>query len=138
MCWTVAINAQSRVHYLATPSLQTLLPGFAVPAQVYHMVPYIKLMKSKVGSVQVNGLPFVAFDAGGVLELFDYAANPQAIVWDPSGPALAARLQKVLTDGQMQTVQLHEHFLNGRERWLEWHTDFAVNTLRLQEASHLL
>ena len=56
--------------------------------------------------LQVNKYPFVSFDAGGVLELFDYNAHPQSIVWEATATALAARLQEVMEAGQMQTCAI--------------------------------
>ena len=83
--------------------------------------------------LQVNSIPFVSFDAGGVLELFDYSSYPQSIVWDATAAALASRLQEVLAAGRMQTVQLHPAFLAGRQRWLQWHADYAANMPALQQ-----
>ena len=89
---------------------------------------------------QVNGIPFVACDSGGVVEMFDHTAYPQSIIWQAGPGALAARLQEVLSAGEMPTVQLRDHFLTGRQRWLQWHAAFADNMTRFEEvrasASH--
>ena len=41
---------------------------------------------------QVKGIPFLAFDAGGVLELFDHHQYPDNIVWDPTAEGLSQRI----------------------------------------------
>ena len=83
--------------------------------------------------LQVNSIPFVGFDAGGVLELFDYTLHNQSIVWEATAEALSVRLQDILAAGQMQTVQLHEKFLTGRQRWLQWHAAYSANMTQMQK-----
>ena len=45
--------------------------------------------------MQVKGIPFLAFDAGGVLELFDHHQYPDNIVWDPTAEGLSQRIAEV-------------------------------------------
>jgi hypothetical protein len=43
----------------------------------------------------VKGIPFVVFDAGGVLEMFDHRTHPDNVVFEPTLEALAYRLNSV-------------------------------------------
>lgn len=43
--------------------------------------------------MQVKGIPFLVFDVGGVLEMFDPSQNREAVVWEPTLDALYAKLQ---------------------------------------------
>ena len=45
--------------------------------------------------LQVKGIPFLAFDAGGVLELFNHHDYPNNIVWDPTAEGLSQRIAEV-------------------------------------------
>ena len=45
--------------------------------------------------VQVMGIPFVAFDAGGVLEMFSGKLHPDNVVLEPTLEALSLKLNKV-------------------------------------------
>jgi hypothetical protein len=47
------------------------------------------------GWLQVKGIPFVVFDAGGVLEMFDHRQHPDNVVFEPTLEALASRLNGV-------------------------------------------
>ena len=49
--------------------------------------------------LQVKGIPFLAFDAGGVLELFDHHEYPDNIVWDPTAEGLSQRIAEVRAPG---------------------------------------
>lgn len=42
---------------------------------------------------QVKGIPFLAFDAGGVLEMFDQTANEDAVILEPSISALYTKIK---------------------------------------------
>ncbi len=44
-------------------------------------------------SSQVKGIPFLVFDVGGVLEMFDQATNQAAVIADPSIKALHGKLK---------------------------------------------
>lgn len=48
--------------------------------------------------MQVKGIPFLVFDVGGVLEMFDQNINPEAVVWEPTIDALYAKLHSELPD----------------------------------------
>lgn len=41
------------------------------------------------------GIPFVAFDAGGVLELYNGKLHPDNVVLEPTLEALSVKLNKV-------------------------------------------
>ena len=41
------------------------------------------------------GIPFVAFDAGGVLEMFSGKLHPDNVVLEPTLEALSVKLNKV-------------------------------------------
>ena len=41
---------------------------------------------------QVKGIPFLVFDVGGVLEMFDEADNTDAVVKEPTIDSLYAKL----------------------------------------------
>ncbi len=43
----------------------------------------------------MKGIPFVVFDAGGVLEMFDHRTHPDNVVFEPTLEALAYRLNSV-------------------------------------------
>ena len=45
--------------------------------------------------LQVMGIPFVAFDAGGVLEMFSGKLHPDNVVLEPTLEALSVKLNKV-------------------------------------------
>lgn len=42
---------------------------------------------------QVKGIPFLAFDAGGVLEMFNQTANEDAVILEPSISALYTKIK---------------------------------------------
>lgn len=44
---------------------------------------------------QVKGIPFVAFDAGGVLEMFSGKQHPDNVVLEPTLDALTSKLRHV-------------------------------------------
>lgn len=83
--------------------------------------------------LQVHGMPFVTCDSGGVVEMFDHAAHPEAVIWEASAEALSRRLQTILNNGQFSTVKLYDHFLTGRQQWLDWHAAFAANKTQFEE-----
>jgi hypothetical protein len=78
-----------------------------------------------VGCLQVKGIPFLAFDAGGVLEMFDPKEFEDNVVFEPTLAALKRKLAHVVSHGRIKTVQLAEHITTGRQQWLQWHADFA-------------
>lgn len=45
--------------------------------------------------LQVKGIPFLAFDAGGVLEMFDGKIHKDNVVLEPTLAALTAKLKQV-------------------------------------------
>ena len=45
--------------------------------------------------MQVKGIPFLAFDAGGVLEMFDSKVHKDNVVFEPTLGALSAKLNEV-------------------------------------------
>lgn len=49
------------------------------------------------GCLQVKGIPFLAFDAGGVLEMFDGKVHKDNVVLEPTLNALSAKLNEVHT-----------------------------------------
>jgi hypothetical protein len=77
--------------------------------------------------IQVKGIPFLAFDAGGVLEMFDAKEFEDNVVFEPTLAALKRKLAHVVERGRIKTVQLAEHITTGRQQWLQWHADFADN-----------
>lgn len=76
---------------------------------------------------QVKGIPFLVFDAGGVLEMFDPKEFEDNVVFEPTLAALKRKLAHVVERGRIKTVQLAEHITTGRQQWLQWHADFADN-----------
>ena len=47
---------------------------------------------SKSVCLQSRGIPFLVFDVGGVLEMFDPRENKGIVVWEPTAEALTAKL----------------------------------------------
>ena len=47
--------------------------------------------------VQVKGIPFLAFDAGGVLEMFDSKEFSDNVVFEPTLAALKRKLSSVVS-----------------------------------------
>ena len=45
--------------------------------------------------MQVKGIPFLAFDAGGVLEMFDGKVHRDNVVLEPTLAALTSKLSEV-------------------------------------------
>ena len=45
--------------------------------------------------LQVKGIPFLAFDAGGVLEMFNGKTHKDNVVLEPTLAALTAKLKEV-------------------------------------------
>jgi len=87
------------------------------------------------GLVQVKGIPFLVFDAGGVLEMFDSKEFSDNVVFEPTLAALKRKLAHVVERGRIKTVQLAEHITTGRQQWLQWHADFAESLPRLIQAN---
>lgn len=50
---------------------------------------------SSLAQMQVKGIPFLAFDAGGVLEMFDGKIHRDNVVFEPTLAALSAKLSEV-------------------------------------------
>ena len=46
--------------------------------------------------LQVKGIPFLVFDAGGVLEMFDSKAFADNVVFEPTLAALKRKLSSVV------------------------------------------
>ncbi|KAK9805857.1 hypothetical protein WJX73_008965 [Symbiochloris irregularis] len=78
-----------------------------------------------VAEAAVKGIPFLVFDVGGTLEMFNGKAHPQNVVLEPSLEALTAKLSEVLHQGKIRSVKLNDAVTNGRQLWLQWHADFA-------------
>ena len=85
---------------------------------------------------QVKGIPFLVFDAGGVLEMFDPKEFSDNVVFEPTLAALKRKLSHVVERGRIKTVQLAEHITTGRQQWLQWHADFAESLPQLIQVSH--
>ena len=51
-----------------------------------------------VCALQVKGIPFLAFDAGGVLEMFDPKEFSDNVVFEPTLAALKRKLSFVVSD----------------------------------------
>ena len=85
----------------------------------------------QMGQSQVKGIPFLVFDAGGVLEMFDPKEFSDNVVFEPTLAALKRKLAHVVERGRIKTVQLAEHITTGRQQWLQWHADFAESLPRL-------
>jgi hypothetical protein len=96
----------------------------------WHLRPICKLMCKWV-KPQVKGIPFLVFDAGGVLEMFDPKEFSDNVVFEPTLAALKRKLAHVVERGRIKTVQLAEHITTGRQQWLQWHADFAESLPRL-------
>jgi hypothetical protein len=76
-------------------------------------------------SAQVKGIPFLVFDAGGVLEMFDPREFEDNVVFEPTLAALKRKLAAVVAHGRIKTVELAEHITTGRQQWLQWHADLS-------------
>ena len=77
---------------------------------------------------QIKNIPFLVFDAGGVLELFDHEDFADNVIKYATSEALAHRLDEVLTTGSLTTVKLAEEVTTGQQKWLQFHEDFAQRT----------
>lgn len=75
--------------------------------------------------LQVKAIPFLIFDAGGVLELFDHEEFKEIVVKYATADALASKIDEVLTSGALTTIKLAESVTNGHQRWLQFHEDYA-------------
>ena len=80
-----------------------------------------------VHMVQIKAIPFLVFDAGGVLELFDHEDFSDNVVKHATADALAAKLDDVLERGTLSTVKLAKEVTNGQQKWLQFHQDFAAS-----------
>lgn len=83
--------------------------------------------------LQIKGIPFLAFDAGGVLELFDHEEHAGNVIKHATPAALASRLNEVLTHGSLSTVKLAKEVTTGQQKWLKFHADFAHETAEYKE-----
>ena len=79
----------------------------------------------------MKGIPFLVFDAGGVLEMFDPKEFEDNVVFEPTLAALKRKLSYVVQHGRIKTVELARHITTGRQQWLQWHADFADNLQQL-------
>ena len=79
----------------------------------------------------MKGIPFLVFDAGGVLEMFDPKEFEDNVVFEPTLAALKRKLSAVVAHGRIKTVELARHITTGRQQWLQWHADFAENLQQL-------
>lgn len=61
--------------------------------------------------LQVKGIPFVVFDAGGVLEMFDHRQHPDNVVFEPTLEALSARLNGVSPNLEMRSAGVQSPML---------------------------
>ena len=52
---------------------------------------------TSVCALQVKGIPFLAFDAGGVLEMFDPKEFSDNVVFEPTLAALKRKLSSVVS-----------------------------------------
>ena len=71
---------------------------------------------SKKRFLQVKGIPFLAFDAGGVLELFSGKIYKSNVIFDPTIEALTEKLNEVRTSPLKPNWQITIVLLI-RERW---------------------
>ena len=95
-------------------------------------------LTSCLAQSQVKGIPFLVFDAGGVLEMFDPKEFSDNVVFEPTLAALKRKLAHVVERGRIKTVQLAEHITTGRQQWLQWHADFAESLPQLIQVSHCM
>ena len=79
----------------------------------------------------MKGIPFLVFDAGGVLEMFDPREFEDNVVFEPTLAALKRKLAHVVNHGRIKTVELAEHITTGRQQWLQWHADFSESLPQL-------
>lgn len=85
--------------------------------------------------MQVKAIPFLAFDAGGVLELFDHVNHSDNVVRRATPAALASRLNDILTEGSLSTVKLSKEVTTGQQKWLDFHQEFAANVSRNKQVN---
>lgn len=86
--------------------------------------------------LQVKAIPFLTFDAGGVLELFDHERYDEVVVRDATADALAQKLDEVLTAGQITTVQLTKAITSGQQQWLDFHERFSQSVAEKKAVRH--
>lgn len=88
--------------------------------------------------MQIKAIPFVVFDAGGVLELFDHESFSDNVIKHATADALAKKLDDVLERGTLSTVKLAKEVTNGQQKWLQFHKDFATSTRQHAQVPSLL
>ena len=88
--------------------------------------------------MQVKGIPFLVFDAGGVLEMFDGKVFKDNVMMNPTLDALKDKLNYVIAQGSIKTVRLAEHITTGRQQWIQWHVDHAESLPQLIEVRLVL
>ena len=88
--------------------------------------------------MQIKAIPFVVFDAGGVLELFDHESFSDNVIKHATADALAKKLDDVLERGTLSTVKLAKEVTNGQQKWLQFHKDFATSTREHAQVPSLL
>lgn len=86
--------------------------------------------------LQVKGLPFLTFDAGGALEMFDEQHYNGSIVWQRTAPALASTIAQALEAGTMATVRLADRVAHGRRQWIDWHVGYAKRRADFVKVPH--
>ena len=62
---------------------------------IKEFVCYVMQLLNRSLVAQVKGIPFLAFDAGGVLEMFDGKLHKDNVVLDPTLAALSEKLNEV-------------------------------------------
>ena len=62
-----------------------------IEALVFHSI------NKTIKMLQVKGIPFLVFDAGGVLEMFDSKAFADNVVFEPTLAALKRKLSSVVS-----------------------------------------
>lgn len=83
--------------------------------------------------MQIKAIPFIVFDAGGVLELFNHESFSDNVIKHATSDALASKLDDVLERGTLSTVKLGKDVTNGQQKWLQFHQDFAASTDKYQQ-----
>ena len=107
------IDSNLNINILSAWVIKGLYPG--------------SLHSNWIGGVQVKGIPFLAFDAGDVLELFDHHEYPDNIVWDPTAEGLSQRIAEVRAPRRAE----HAVFL-GQENMLPPSTVLFWDVLSMQ------
>jgi len=114
--WPVKTSAGMSQCSLAARGLRHPEPSLCVSSHA---------LLARVSGLQVKAIPFLMFDAGGSLELFDHEEFDNIVVKQATAESLAAKMDSVLKGGNLTTIQLAAAVTNGQQMWIKFHGDFG-------------